>query len=121
MKNLLLIFFGGGLGSVLRFLVSNYTQKLWSINSFPFGTFMVNIIGCFAIGLLSGYFLKVDHALKFLLITGFCGGFTTFSTFSAENYSLWQGENYIILAIYIFLSIVFGVLAVVLGLKSVGV
>ena len=47
MRNLIYIFLGGGFGSVLRFVVSNYTQKLWNINSFPMGTFVVNIIGCF--------------------------------------------------------------------------
>ena len=81
------------------------------------GTFVVNLIGCFLIGVLTSYFIKVDNYLKFLLITGFCGGFTTFSTFSAENYSLWQNGNYSILMIYILLSVVIGLLAVYLGLQ----
>jgi len=80
------------------------------------GTFLVNIIGCFLIGIFSSYFLKADNYLKFLLITGFCGGFTTFSTFSAENISLWESGNYFILAGYILLSIVAGFGAVYLGL-----
>ncbi|MGZ5188615.1 MAG: fluoride efflux transporter CrcB [Kaistella sp.] len=117
MRNLFYIFIGGGLGSVLRFLVSNHTQKLWSINSFPMGTFVVNMIGCFLIGVFSAYFLKVDNYLKFLLITGFCGGFTTFSTFSAENISLWENGNYIMLAFYILLSVIIGFGAVYLGLN----
>ena len=71
MRNLFYIFIGGGLGSVMRFLVANYTQKLWNINTFPMGTFAVNIVGCFLIGILSAYFLKADNYLKFLLITGF--------------------------------------------------
>lgn len=119
MKNLLYIFLGGGFGSVLRFVISNYTQKLWSINTFPMGTFVVNILGCFLIGIFSGYFLKADHYLKFLLITGFCGGFTTFSTLSAENYSLWQNEAYGILILYVLLSVLVGLLAVYLGLQVV--
>ena len=117
MRNLFYIFIGGGLGSVLRFLVSNYTHKLWSINTFPLGTFVVNIIGCFLIGIFSAYFLKVDNYLKFLLITGFCGGFTTFSTFSAENISLWENGNYAILLFYIILSVIAGFGAVYLGLN----
>lgn len=81
------------------------------------GTFVVNIIGCFLIGVLTSYFLKVDNYLKFLLITGFCGGFTTFSTFSAENYSLWQNGNYPVLLLYVLLSIIVGLIAVYLGLQ----
>ena len=115
MRNLFYIFIGGGLGSVMRFLVSNYTQKLWNINTFPVGTFVVNMIGCFFIGIFSAYFLKVDNYLKFLLITGFCGGFTTFSTFSAENISLWENGNYAILILYILLSVIVGFGAVFLG------
>ncbi|AZI34410.1 fluoride efflux transporter CrcB [Kaistella carnis] len=117
MRNIFYIFIGGGLGSVLRFLISNYTQKLWNVNSFPMGTFVVNIIGCFLIGVLTSYFLKVDNYLKFLLITGFCGGFTTFSTFSAENFSLWQNGNYPVLLLYVLLSIIVGLIAVYLGLQ----
>ena len=117
MRNLVYIFLGGGCGSVLRFVVSNYTQKLWNINSFPMGTFVVNIIGCFLIGVFSSYFIKIDSYLKFLLITGFCGGFTTFSTFSAENISLWENGNYAMLICYILLSVIVGFGAVYLGLN----
>ncbi len=115
MKNLLYIFLGGGFGSILRFLISNYTQKLWTINTFPMGTFVVNISGCFLIGCLSAYFMKIDNSLKYLLITGLCGGYTTFSTFSAENYSLFQNSDYGILVLYSFLSLFVGVLMVYSG------
>lgn len=119
MKNLFYIFIGGGLGSVLRFLISSYTQKLWNINSFPMGTFVVNMIGCFLIGVLTSYFIRVDNYLKFLLITGFCGGFTTFSTFSAESYSLWQSGHYPILIFYVLFSVMVGLAAVYLGLQVI--
>lgn len=117
MRALIYIFLGGGLGSVFRFLISNYTEKWMAIKSIPFGTFTVNILGCFLIGMLSAYFLKVDNYLKFLLITGFCGGFTTFSTFSAENFSLWQNGHYISLVLYILSSVLFGLIAVYLGFQ----
>ena len=119
MRNLFFIFIGGGIGSVARFLVSGYTQKLWPVGQFPAGTFVVNIIGCFLIGVLSAYFLKVDNYLRFLLITGFCGGFTTFSTFSAENYSLYQNGSFLTLGIYIFLSVILGLLSVFLGFQLI--
>lgn len=119
MRNLIYIFLGGGFGSVMRFLMSNYTQKLWNINAFPMGTFVVNITGCFLIGTLSAYFLKVDNSLRYLLITGLCGGYTTFSTFSAENFSLWQNGNYNILILYAVLSLIVGLLMVFLGFQIV--
>lgn len=117
MRNILFIFLGGGVGSIARYMISTYTQKLWTINSFPLGTFAVNIMGCLIIGFLTSYFIKVDHYLKYLLITGFCGGFTTFSTFSIENYSLWQNQDYITLFSYVILSVVVGFGAVLLGMK----
>ncbi len=81
------------------------------------GTFLVNIIGCFMIGVFSAYFLKTDNALKYLFIVGFCGGFTTFSAFSVENWSLWQNGNYWVMVAYILLSIIVGMFAVFLGFK----
>ena len=81
------------------------------------GTFVVNIIGCFLIGVFLSYFLKADNSLKFLLIAGFCGGFTTFSAFSAENYSLYQSGNYLVLGLYVFGSLLLGFIAVVIGFQ----
>lgn len=117
MRNLFYIFIGGGLGSMLRYLISNYTQKLWNVNSFPMGTFLVNITGCILIGFLTSYFMKNDNSLKFLLITGLCGGYTTFSTFSVENFSLWQNQQYGVLSLYVLLSLILGFGAVILGMK----
>lgn len=117
MKVLLYVFLGGGLGSVLRFYTSVLTAQLYKTGTFPLATFLVNVLGCLLIGMFSGYFIKADNSLKFLLITGFCGGFTTFSAFSAENLSLWQNGNHAMLIAYILLSVFAGVAAVYAGLQ----
>ena len=115
MKQLLFVFLGGGVGSVLRFLVSKYTNKWLMLGGFPIGTLLVNLLGCFAIGYFTAYFLKNESDVKFLLIAGFCGGFTTFSSFTNENFLLLQNGQYLTALIYIGGSIIIGILAVFAG------
>lgn len=117
-KELLFIGIGGGIGSIMRFCISKFYHKTAPYD-FPVGTFIVNIIGCLLIGLFLGWSYKnnwFNSELKFLLITGFCGGFTTFSAFSLENFHLYQQGNYLTMIVYITLSIVLGFAAVWLGL-----
>ena len=71
---------GEGAGSIFRFMISNYTHKLPMAGSFPLGTLLANVLGCFCIGIFSSLF-KENEYLKYLLVTGFCGGFTTFPHF----------------------------------------
>ncbi|MDR1633038.1 MAG: fluoride efflux transporter CrcB [Dysgonamonadaceae bacterium] len=115
-KQLILVGLGGGIGSIMRFLVSKIP---FAQSSFPWATFAVNIAGCFLIGLLIGLSVRhqiLDADMRLLLVTGFCGGFTTFSTFSAENVYLYQSGNYFLLALYILISIIAGFSTVLLGL-----
>jgi CrcB protein len=114
MKEIAIVFIGGGLGSVLRFSVGKLFIS--SLSKFPMATFLVNIIGCFLIGLLVAYFSKSENSFyKLLLITGFCGGFTTFSTFSNETILLLKNNQIILAAIYIISSLLLGLLATFVG------
>ena len=117
MKSFLLVFFGGGLGSGLRYLVSIAMNQYSKV--LPFGTFTVNILGCLLIGLILGYTQK-DNTLTsnqtLLLVTGFCGGFTTFSAFANENLELIKNGEIFDFSMYSISSIVVGIVAVFVGL-----
>lgn len=117
MKQFLLVFLGGGLGSMLRFAISKIFNGYFQ--HFFLGTFLVNIIGCFLIGLILGFSLKenlLSQNQTLLLVTGFCGGFTTFSTFAFENHSVLRDGGLVHFALYTIASIVVGIIAVAIGL-----
>jgi CrcB protein len=118
-KNIFLVLLGGGIGSVARYLLSYFLNRN-STTQFPWATFIANGLGCLLIGLLFGYIQKnivQNETLKLLLITGFCGGFTTFSTFSLENIQFIQNQNYNLALLYTISSIFIGFLGVLIGFK----
>ncbi len=117
MKQLLLVGFGGFIGSIARFWVSklNISHNFLSI---PIGTLTVNILGSLVIGLIAGLahkHLQINSNWQLFLMVGVCGGFTTFSSFSNENFLLLQNGQILSSFIYSSLSILFGFLAVYLG------
>ncbi len=112
------VFAGGGIGSVCRFLISRSTA-LQTAYAFPWPTFAVNVIGSFLIGLLAGLFVRhIDsEAARLALVVGFCGGFTTFSTFSRECLVLIQEGNWHTATVYVLLSVLLGIAAVLAGVS----
>ncbi|WP_207515752.1 fluoride efflux transporter CrcB [Longitalea luteola] len=121
-KNILLVGLGGSLGSIARFLCQKYIYA-WHPHPFPFGTMIVNIAGCFIIGLLCALADKGNlftPAWRILLTTGFCGGFTTFSTFAYENISLLRNGDIMYFMLYTAASVILGLLATWLGMLLVG-
>jgi CrcB protein len=113
LNNILLVGLGGGAGSMLRYLC----QRSLNLN-FPYGTLLVNILGCLLIGVLWGLFSRhVDEQKRLLLVTGFCGGFTTFSSFTYEGVQMLTENRWLSFALYTGLSVVAGLTATYFGYK----
>lgn len=117
MKTALIVFAGSGVGGVLRYFTQKFFVDMGYVN-FPVGTLIVNILGCFLIGLFSALSEKnnlLSPEWRLALTTGLCGGFTTFSTFANENMNLLNNGSYLYFSTYILLSIILGIAAVMLG------
>lgn len=120
LKEILLVGLGGGAGSILRYLTSRSVVRIFNTEWYFLGTFAVNVIGCFLIGLFTGWLLSQysdNQLLKFLFITGFCGGYTTFSAFAFENLRLIEMGQWTFFTGYVLASVIFGVGAVWMGIR----
>ncbi len=116
-KNILWVGLGGALGSVCRYLMQGYLSRIYP-HPFPFGTLMVNILGCFLIGIFYGLAHKHGYltpTFRLLLMTGFCGGFTTFSAFTMEGMQLLNEQRFLIFTLYFAVSVFFGLFATFTG------
>jgi CrcB protein len=119
MNGLILVFLGGGLGSLARYGISLLMPE--RIPGFPWRTFLANVISCLILGILIGFQMEtgLTESKKLLLITGFCGGFSTFSAFSSEVYTLFLEHQFLLAFSYILSSLLISLLMVFLGVRIV--
>ncbi len=116
-KAMLIAGLGGFIGTCLRFLTGKFAHFVCN-SAFPWGTFTVNVVGSFVIGIFFGMAEKthlVSPSMNVFLITGFCGGFTTFSSFSDDMFLLLQQKHWLYFGLYVGLSFLLGLLLVWLG------
>lgn len=118
MLNVLLVGVGGFLGSVFRYLLNNFIYSLLSFPLFPYGTMVVNLIGCLIIGFLAGfseYREAFTPELRLFLFIGVLGGFTTFSSFGYDTFGLLRGGQWFLAFMNVFIQVVVGLVAVWFG------
>lgn len=118
----MMIAVGGAVGSVLRYIISKWLNEQGS-GDFPWGTFVVNVVGCLIIGLVYAIEEKtggMEPQLKLFLTVGLCGGFTTFSTFCNESFLLLRHDQLFLAALYAAASLFAGILAVYIGMRIAG-
>lgn len=117
--NILLVAFGGAFGASSRYLALEFVVSFSRAISFPLATFLVNVVGCFAAGILNFILIEqmgnLSPNVRLILMTGFLGGFTTFSAFSLDVMRLITAGHFASAASYIILSVIFSILAVFFG------
>lgn len=119
MQSFIAVFIGGGLGSMCRYGIARILQSYEYV--FPWATFIANAVSCIVLGALIGWFMKhsADSSVRLLWLTGFCGGFSTFSTFTYETFNLFQTGNYFYAFSNILLSLSICLICIYLGLRFV--
>lgn len=123
---ILLVGLGGAFGSIARYLIGNATMRWvapYNAVGFPWGTLLVNVLGCAAIGMLAVLIERMtslNTELRLLLITGFLGGFTTFSSFGLDTWYLMRKGEWLYATAYVSASVGFGILAVALMFAWMG-
>jgi fluoride exporter len=118
-NNILLVGLGGGIGSIARYLCQRWVAATLA-HPFPWGTLAVNVTGCFLIGIFFSFHLKTAEATeswKLFLMTGLCGGFTTFSAFTLEGLGLLKEQKLVLFFTYVAGSVILGLLATFLGMR----
>ena len=116
-KSLCIVGIGSFIGGALRYLISTCMKNI-STQGFPLGTLMVNLLGCFVIGLLYaifGRYSSTSHPWCLLLTTGLCGGFTTFSTFANESLQMLQNGHWGSFLAYVSISVIAGICLTAIG------
>ncbi len=120
LKELLIVAAGGAAGSVARYAAGAWILHAYPSSRFPWGTMFVNLVGCFAIGLAAGYSERLttwNSEFRLALIVGFLGGFTTFSAFGLDTFSLIKNSQAGLAALYSMGTVLIGTLLVQAGLK----
>ena len=113
-KEIILVFIGGGIGCSIRFIISKINPI--NTNEFPWGTFLSNLLGCFLLGIFMSWAIKHFRSEWLIFLTvGVCGGLTTFSTFSHESFFMIKNENWIMFFTYAISSFVIGLLMIKIG------
>ncbi|HCK08725.1 MAG TPA: fluoride efflux transporter CrcB [Candidatus Latescibacteria bacterium] len=118
MRELILVGSGGFIGAVLRYLASGMVNRLYPLLSFPYGTLVVNVVGCLLIGFLSGLAASrgtIGPQTRLFLLVGILGSFTTFSTFGYETISLIDSSERLSAVLYVLVSVFMGIVAVMVG------
>lgn len=119
--NWLYVFIGGGLGSLIRYALTRMGNK-YHFFSFPAATLLSNVAACFILGIITGYFLntaKENDTVRLLIATGFCGGFSTFSTFTSETFMLWRKGEVMLASANVLLSLILCFAALLAGIVLV--